>query len=192
MKTQDFMNALGGIDERYLKDILEADAAAAAEQQKPVIVPGITVSGGSREQAVPVSVPHTDSGRIGSGIFRYLFLAASAAACIGGVSLLVMLGKQRPDDLFRDSEPVEVSEITAAVTAADPAAESAGSVTTDTTAARIPETTASAEKKADSGRGRHRREPNSLRRRRSLLRKRQAVPYKRPPQRSQLHAQTRL
>ena len=142
MKTKDFMSALGGIDERYLKDMLEADAAPAAGE--PVSVPEITVTNRGERQAVPVSGQQTGFGRTGSGIFRYLILAASAAACIGGVSLLVMLGKQKPDDLFRDSEPVEVSEITAAVTSADPAAESGGSVTTYTTAAGSPETSAPA------------------------------------------------
>ena len=126
MKTQDFMNALGGINEKYLKDLLNEPTQTASAGI-------VSVSNSSGQKAVAEPVPEGKAKPVASGIFRYLMLAASAAACVGGIALLVLLGRQKPDMTSGDSNPPEVTEIsTAATVPATTVTEAETTVSTDT------------------------------------------------------------
>lgn len=116
MKTQDFMDALGSINEKYLKDMLE-EPLQSVPAAKPLAV---SKSSGQKAVSVPADEPHAP--KLASGIFRYLVLCASAAACIGGIALLVTLGNRKPVPV-QDSVQTNVTEITTGMTTALPVTE---------------------------------------------------------------------
>ncbi len=111
MKTEDFVAALGNINEKYVREMLEEDAAAgseqdaSAEQQSPALQPAIRMT--AAKDAGP---EQQDPENAGSRIFRYLVLIASAAACLFGVSRLMLLGQHSsPDDIVKDTLPTETA-----------------------------------------------------------------------------------
>lgn len=128
LKTADFLTALGNINEKYVQQLLEEDAASAgsAVSAEAAGTAGASASAGTvtvRMTASPgenAQPPHAAGERKPgaehpvSGIFRYIVLAASAAACIGVISMFMMMNRRNPDDLVKESVPAEVTEITAA------------------------------------------------------------------------------
>ena len=138
------MKALGAIDEKYLRKMLEDDASACDDA---LLVSSNTDPSAAGTDEISETAPDTQSEHkpVYHGIIRYLILGASAAACIGGVAFL--MHHHNTDDLSGHSVPVAVTEITASLTTGtsavhmDTATESNGT-TAAVSAAGTDETTA--------------------------------------------------
>lgn len=111
MKTEDFVAALGNINEKYLREMLEDEADPDSEQDASVKQQSHSVQSVIRMTAAKESAPEQqDPENAGSRIFRYLVLIASAAACLFGVSRLMLLGQHSaPDDIVKDTLPTETA-----------------------------------------------------------------------------------
>lgn len=105
MKTKDFMSALSQIDEKYVQGMLTeqdaagADAAVSAQDESAAQ----TESAAVQKKTAVRSFRNNDSEQLGSRMFRYLVLLASAAACIFGISRLMLLGRSTPESIVKDT-----------------------------------------------------------------------------------------
>lgn len=106
MKSEDFIAALSGINEKYVQDMLEDPASPALhETDAGSEAPPLTAE--HPEISMKAAEPRTRE-KTGSRIFRYLILTASAAACIFGISRLMLLDRHSgQQDYVEDTLPTE-------------------------------------------------------------------------------------
>ena len=105
MKPEKFVSALSQIDEKYIRAMLEDDgtAAFADETGKAEAQPLSAV----QTAAFADSTPKIQHEKTGSRILRYMILIGSAAACLFGISKLMLLNRQPTQNEFvEDTMPV--------------------------------------------------------------------------------------
>ncbi len=105
MKPEKFVSALSQIDEKYIRAMLEDDGttAFADETGKAEAQPLSAVQAAASADSTP-KIQHE---KTGSRILRYMILIGSAAACLFGISKLMLLNRQPTQNEFvEDTMPV--------------------------------------------------------------------------------------
>lgn len=103
MKTEKFVEVLSQIDERYVQALLEEQESPAlpAEEESSHVLPDA-----GEQPKIRMQKPSQE--KAGLRIFRYLILTASAAACLFGISRLMLLDRHSgQNDFVEDTVPTE-------------------------------------------------------------------------------------
>ena len=133
MKPIDFMDALGDVQEKYVRQMLDEDESAHESGKVGGAVlntafPIETVSGSESR------IRRSETGRPFGGKLRYAVLLASTAACLAAVVGIMHLHQDSSENMIAESMLQELQIETGTTTATESAAKSTTAQTTASTA----------------------------------------------------------